>query len=75
MRKKKDNKYGVAEFDASEFLDSKEMIAEYLNAVIAENDDALFYAALGNIAKAQGMSKLAADTGLGRESLLSCKRT
>lgn len=56
-------------FDISEMLDDEEMIAEYLSAVIAENDTRLLLKAIGHIAKARGMSKIATDSGLGRESL------
>jgi len=56
-------------FDASEYLDSEETIAEYLNAVIEEEDQDLLLSAIGDIAKARGMKRIATDTGLGRESL------
>jgi probable addiction module antidote protein len=56
-------------FDISEILDDEEMIAEYLSAVIEENDTRLLLKAIGHIAKARGMSKIATDSGLGRESL------
>jgi probable addiction module antidote protein len=56
-------------FDISEILDDEEMIAEYLSAVIEENDTRLLLKAIGHIAKARGMSKIANDSGLGRESL------
>jgi probable addiction module antidote protein len=56
-------------FDASEYLKSEKDIAEYLSAVIEEGDYALLIAAIGDIAKARGMSKIATDSGLGRESL------
>ena len=56
-------------FDISEILDNEEMIAEYLSAVIEENDTGLLLKAIGHIAKARGMSKIANDSGLGRESL------
>ena len=45
------------------------MIAEYLNAVLAEGDDAEVIAAIGHIAKSIGMSKIAQETGLSRPSL------
>lgn len=41
----------------------------YLNAAFADGDTAVFAAALGDIARAEGMSKVAKKTGLGRESL------
>lgn len=56
-------------WDASEHLDSPEMIAAYLDAVLEDGDPRLVAAALGDIARAKGMSRLARDTGLSRESL------
>jgi len=56
-------------FDASQYLDSKEMIAEYLSQVLTDGDMDELLEAIGNIAKAKGMSQIASDTGLGRESL------
>jgi len=56
-------------FDAAEHLDTDEAIAEYLSIVLEENDpDALIHA-LGTIARARGMTQIAKDAGLGRESL------
>ena len=56
-------------FDVSQYLDSKEMIAEYLSQVLKDGDMNELLNAIGNIAKAKGMSQKAKDTGLGRESL------
>jgi probable addiction module antidote protein len=56
-------------WDVTRYLDSVEAIAAYLDAVIQENDPALLAAALGDVARARGMTQLARDTGLGRESL------
>ena len=56
-------------FDASEFLDSEGAIAEYLAAALEDPDPELFVAALGDVAKARGMSPIAREVGLGRESL------
>jgi probable addiction module antidote protein len=56
-------------FDVSQYLDSKEMIAEYLTQVLQDGDMNELLEAIGNIAKAKGMSQIAKDTGLGRESL------
>ncbi len=56
-------------WDASEYLSSEEDIAAYLNAVVAEGDPALLQAALGDVAKARGMSEIARNAGVGRESL------
>jgi len=41
----------ITQFDASDYLVDDESIAEYLNAVLEENDSALLYIALGDIAK------------------------
>lgn len=59
----------VTNFDVSEYLGDEESIAEYLTAVMEENDTKLLLSAIGDIAKAQGMSRIAAESGLGRESL------
>ncbi|RPE74648.1 addiction module antidote protein [Vulcaniibacterium tengchongense] len=58
-------------YDVAEHLRTPEEMALYLDACIAEADgDAAFIAkALGDIARAQGMSKVARDAGLSRESL------
>jgi probable addiction module antidote protein len=59
----------ISKFDAVEYLDSEEMMIEYLTAAMeAENPD-IFLNALANVAKARGIAQLAKDTGLGRESL------
>lgn len=63
------SKIKTARFDASQYLDSEEMIAEYLNAALEEDDADLLLAAIADIAKARGITKVAADAGLGRESL------
>ncbi|NCB57664.1 MAG: putative addiction module antidote protein [Gammaproteobacteria bacterium] len=62
-------KVTLSSFDAADYLDSEEAIAEYLNAILEEDDPALFLTALGDVAKARGMSQIAVQTGLGRESL------
>ncbi len=59
----------TTEWDPAEYLDSDEKITEYLAAALEENDPALFAAALGDIARAKGMSQMARETGLARESL------
>jgi len=59
----------VRNFDASEFLDNEEVIAEYLTAALESEDPNLFLIAVGNVAKARGMTAIAESTGLGRESL------
>lgn len=56
-------------WDAAEHLESEEDIAAYLDAALEDGDPALILAALGDIARAKGMSQIARDAGLGRESL------
>ena len=56
-------------FDAADYLDSEEVIAEYLNVALASEHPDLFLQAIADVAKARGMAQLARDTGLGRESL------
>ena len=65
------NKSALKKWDSAEHLKTPEDMAMYLEACFEEaGDDAAFIAkALGNIARAKGMSQLAHDTGLGRESL------
>jgi probable addiction module antidote protein len=59
----------LTEFDASAYLDSEEVIAEYLTAALEDGDPDVFLTAVGNVAKARGMTQIAQATGLGRESL------
>ena len=56
-------------WDSAEYLKTDEDIAAYLDAVLEEDDPALVTHALGVIARAKGMSQIARETGLGRESL------
>ena len=59
----------TSRFNISDYLDNNEMIAEYLNTVLAEGDDSEVIAAIGHIAKSIGMTKIAQETGLSRPSL------
>ena len=59
----------LAQFDAAEYLDNEEVIAEYLNAALEDENPDTFLVAISDVAKARGMAQLAKDTGLGRESL------
>jgi probable addiction module antidote protein len=56
-------------WDPAEHINSEEEIAAYFEAALEEGDSALIAAALGDIARARGMTRLARETGLGRESL------
>lgn len=56
-------------WDAAEHLKTKEDMAAYLEAAIEDGDPVVISAAIGDIARAKGMSQIARETGLGRESL------
>ncbi|MDR1462006.1 MAG: putative addiction module antidote protein [Azoarcus sp.] len=58
-------------WDSAEHLDSEEAIQYYLEACFEEagDDPAFIVKALGKVARARGMTQLAKETGLGRESL------
>ncbi|MEW6077298.1 MAG: addiction module antidote protein [Thermodesulfobacteriota bacterium] len=58
-----------SKFDAADYLDSEETIAEYLTAALEDSNPDVFLAAIGDVAKARGMAVIAKRTGLGRESL------
>ncbi|MDE2110274.1 MAG: putative addiction module antidote protein [Alphaproteobacteria bacterium] len=58
-----------APFDAADYLDNDEVIAEYLSAAVEDPNPDVFLAAIGDVAKARGMAQIAKETGLGRESL------
>lgn len=64
----------LTEFDASPYLDSEEAIAAYLTDILAANDPALLAAALGDIARARGMSEIAKASGITREALYKALR-
>jgi probable addiction module antidote protein len=64
----------LRKFDIVDYLDSDEAIAEYLSEMMDENDTGMFVAALGDVARARGMSEVAAEAGLGRESLYKALR-
>ena len=53
----------LPEFDAAQYLDSETAIASYLTVILEANDAALHAAALGDIARARGMSDIAKSAG------------
>ena len=59
----------ITKFDIAEYIEDEEMIQEYLNAVLEEGNSQEIITALGHVAKAIGMSKIAEQTGLSRPSL------
>lgn len=56
-------------WDVVDYLRTNEDMAGYLEACLEEDDPALVAAALGDIARAKGMTEVAREAGLGRESL------
>ncbi|MDP1651828.1 MAG: putative addiction module antidote protein [Rhodocyclaceae bacterium] len=64
----------LPDFDFSEHLDSEQAMAEYLTVILEENNPALLAAALGDIARARGMSEIAKASGITREALYKALR-
>ena len=62
-------------FDATDYLDNEETIAEYLTAALEDTNPDVFLAAIADVAKVRGMSQLAKNAGLGRESLYKATGT
>lgn len=56
-------------WDPVEHLDSEEAIVEYITAALEDGDAQLVAAALGDVARARGMTNIARETGLAREAL------
>ncbi|MCK8781670.1 putative addiction module antidote protein [Rhizobium sp. NTR19] len=56
-------------WDVAEHLDSDERVALFLEAVFEEGDPADIAAAIGEVARARGMTQIAKDAGLSRENL------
>lgn len=59
----------LSKFDAVDYLKTEKDIATYLSAVLEDGDPALFVAAIGDIARAKGMTEIAKKSGVTRESL------
>lgn len=59
----------IAPFDAADYLDNEEVIAEHLNAALEDENPDVFLVAVRDVARSRGMAQLAKDAGLGRESL------
>ena len=68
-------KLGLAPFDAIDYLDNEEIIAEYLAVALDNPDPNVFLAAVRDVAKARGIANVAARAGLGRESLYKTLRS
>ncbi len=64
----------LPEFDAAPYLDSEKAIAAYLTDILEANDAGLLAAALGDIARARGMTEIARAAGITREALYKALR-
>ena len=64
----------LPEFDAAHYLDSESAIAAYLTDILEANDAALLASALGDIARARGMTEIAKTAGITREALYKALR-
>ena len=60
------NKLNLAPFDASDYLDNEEVIAEYLTVALEDPDPDAFLMAVRDVAKARGIATVAAGAGVGR---------
>ena len=59
----------TTEWDITEYLGDDTAVAEHLEAVMEDGDPSLLSAALGDIARAKGMTQIAKDAGVSREAL------
>ena len=64
----------LPEFDPARYLDNEESVAVYLTGILGANDAALLASALGDIARARGMTELAKAAGIAREALYRALR-
>jgi probable addiction module antidote protein len=64
----------LPEFDAARYLESETAIAAYLTDILEANDAGLLASALGDIARARGMSEIAKTAGITREALYKALR-
>jgi len=65
----------IRSWDAAEHLETEEDMAAYLDAALEDGDPTLVVAVLGDIARAKGMTQIAREAGLGRESLYKALST
>ncbi|MBX3724792.1 MAG: putative addiction module antidote protein [Xanthomonadales bacterium] len=59
----------LARFDAADYLDDETVIAEYIDAALEDENPHVLLQAIADVARARGMTRLAKDAGMGRESL------
>ena len=59
----------LEDFDIAKYLNSNEVIAEYISQILEDGDLDELLSAIDDIARAKGMTQISKDTGLSRESL------
>jgi probable addiction module antidote protein len=59
----------VKDFDAAEYIETREDVIAYLDAALAEKDTKFLLKAIGNVARSKGMAQLARELNLSREGL------
>lgn len=59
----------TARYDAADYIENEEDAVAYINAALEDGDPALVAAAIGDVARAKGMTKLARETGITRDGL------
>ena len=64
----------LTEFDPTKYLDDDEAVADYIRLAIEDGDPGLLAAALGDVARARGMTQVAQAAGLTREALYKALR-
>jgi probable addiction module antidote protein len=62
-------KITVSDFDAAEYINTKEDVIAYLEAALAEDDPKLLFTVIGDIARSNGMVRLAQELDLDRKGL------
>lgn len=65
----------LPDFDSARYLDDRAALAAYLTDILNANEPALLAAALGDIARARGMTEIAKSSGLAREALYKALRS
>jgi len=68
------NANDLPDFEVSDYLEDADAIADYLTIVLEDGDPSLLIAALGDIARAKGMSEVSRESGLAREALYKALR-
>lgn len=64
-----DKEIRATDFDAIDYLDTEDAVVEYLNAALSTGDSKLVSAALGDIARSKGISKISRETNVSRDCL------